>query len=77
MVAGKWRTFDLLVPGAAPEALVRHLRGSVEDRAWLEKMFGEGWSPTVTALVLVAWLVLPLAFSVFTFERKDVVSELA
>ncbi len=76
MIAGTSRTFDRLAPIAAPEALVRHLRGSGEDLHWLETTLGADWSATASALVLVAWLVLPLLFSLVTFERKDVVSEL-
>jgi ABC-type transport system involved in multi-copper enzyme maturation permease subunit len=76
MISGTWRTFDRLVPIAAPEALFRHLRGSGDDQHWLETTLGAGWSATASGLVLIAWLVLPLVYSLVTFERKDVVSEL-
>jgi ABC-type transport system involved in multi-copper enzyme maturation permease subunit len=76
MLSGTWRALDRLSPVTAPEAVVRFARGSVEDRQWLDALLGADWSAWASALVIVAWVVVPLTFSLVTFERKDVVSEL-
>jgi ABC-type transport system involved in multi-copper enzyme maturation permease subunit len=77
MVAGTSRTFDRLTPVTANDALLHQLRNTTDDQAWLKAAVGDGWPLAGSVLVLLGWFVVPLALSLWSFERKDIVSEVA
>jgi ABC-type transport system involved in multi-copper enzyme maturation permease subunit len=76
-VAGHWKTFDRLNPLGATEALFHALRGTPADAVWLSETLGEQWPLGAIGAVFGLWFLLPLAASLWTFGRKDILSEVS
>lgn len=64
-----------LTPVFTAEALVLRLSDTAGSGEIADRIVGASFGPVSCALVLLAWIVLPLAGALWHFERRDVLSE--
>lgn len=72
-----WVNFNRLMPLFTAEALVLRLSDTAEATVRADALVGPSWGVAQCGLVLITWVLAPLAAAIWHFERKDILTELA